>query len=454
MESIISKSRRLSILLIMPDANIHRLHLGPLKVSFREAPLTLTTLAALVPPEINASITIIDESVQRIPFEGEFDLVGISCLTGTAFRAYEIADQFKKKGVTVVLGGVHVTLRPEEAKMHAHSIVIGFAEATWPVLLRDAMNGGVKTVYKSDKVHLKKLPFPRRDLQKKYGYIAPNTVFATRGCKRSCDFCTVASVPFGWHTRPIHEVIDEIRHIDSGRFVFNDVSIAEDREYAQALFSAMIPLRKKWGGLATIDITKDSELLELMRKSGCVYLLIGFETLRPEGLAAINKGFNSRTDYGDAMEKLHAMGIIVQGCFILGLDHDDQDVFPRTVQAVNDLKIDIPRFAIYTPYPGTEAFNRLKKENRILHEYWPHYDTQHVVFRPKRMTPEELDNGFRWTYDKTFKVRSIAARTLGSRHTPIAFLGNLAYKIYVRRLQKDCKRHFSKGNSAAQPCHM
>jgi radical SAM superfamily enzyme YgiQ (UPF0313 family) len=443
--SAVSCSARMRLLLIMPDANIHRLSLGPIKMSFREAPLTLTTLAALVPSELNADITIVDESIQSIPFNKQFDLVGISCLTGTAYRAYEIADRFRSAGAKVVLGGVHATLRPDEAKLHADAVVLGFAESTWPELLRDLVTGGLKRVYANDSVDLSQLPIPRRDLQKRFGYMAPNTVFATRGCKGACEFCSVAAVPFGWHTRPVHEVIDEIRQIRSNRIVFNDVSITEDREYARELFAAMVPLKKKWGGLATVGITADDELLGLMRESGCIYLLIGFETLERKGLAGINKDFNSQVDYASAVQKLQSLGIIVQGCFILGLDHDQKNVFEKTVQAVNDLKIDIPRFAIYTPYPETQAFKRLKEAGRLLHEYWPHYDTQHVVFQPENMTPQELDAGFRWAYRQTFSMASIARRTLGSKHFAISFLGNVAYKLYVRRLQTDVTRIHPEG---------
>ena len=434
------KTRQTKILLVMPDAHIHCVSIRPVKMSFREAPLTLTTLAALVPSELHADIRIVDESVQPVPFNEEFDIVGISCLTGTAFRAYEIADRFRLAGARVVLGGVHVTLRPEEAGQHADAVVLGFSETTWPQLLRDFLNGGIKSVYRSGSVDISGLPPPRRDLQKRFGYMAPNTVFATRGCRKSCNFCTIASVPFGWHTRPVSEVIDEIRRIRSRRIVFNDVSITEDRQYACELFSGLAPLRKKWGGLATISIAEDDELLGLMKRSGCIYLLIGFETLGRNALAGINKSFNNNTDYRRATAKLRRLGIIVQGCFILGLDHDEGSVFERTVSAVNDLKIDIPRFAIYTPYPETQAFRQLKRENRLLHEYWPHYDTQHVVFRPARMSPEELDSGFRWTYRRAFSLGSIVRRTLGSRHFPITFLGNLAYRIYVRRLQEDTAR--------------
>jgi radical SAM superfamily enzyme YgiQ (UPF0313 family) len=425
------------ILLILPDGRIHKLKIGPLTVSFREAPLTLTTLAGLIPSDMNAQVRIVDESVgTRIPFQESFDLVGISCITGTATRAYEIADRFMKQKTTVVLGGFHVTLMPEEAGKHADSVVLGFAEEAWPRLLRDFANQSLKPVYRGGEGWLSNLPFPRRDLQKRFGYMAPNTVFATRGCKGKCDFCAIPAAKVAWQTRPIGDVIDEIKRIRSKRIVFNDVSIAEDPEYAKELFKAMVPLRRKWGGLATTRIVQDEEMLDLMHESGCIYLLIGFESLEDRSLSCINKGFNRAEHYRSVVERLHEKGITIQGCFIFGLDEDETHVFEQTVDCVNELTIDIPRYAIYTPYPGTKAFQRLKAEDRILHENWAYYDTQHVVFEPKNMTVRQLEQGFRWAYQETFRLNSVLQRTVGSgRYFPITFLGNLAYKIYLRRLR-------------------
>ena len=431
----------MKLLLILPNANIHKLKWGRRSISFREAPLTLTTLAALVPSELNADVKIIDESIEEIPFEEHYDLVGISCLTGTVTRAYAIADFFMKKGSTVVLGGVHVSLMPQEAVKHAHSIVIGFAEQTWPQMLRDYSSGTLKRIYADSGNNIQGLPSPRRDLQKKFGYLNPHTVFATRGCKKSCDFCTVSAVPFGWNTRPVAEVIDEVRGIKAKRIVFNDVSLLEDREYAKELFTALIPLKKLWGGLCTTQIGHDEEMLDLMRRSGCVYLLIGFESVSNQALYAIKKGFNNSDNYHRLVKSLHARGIIIQGCFVFGFDNDDKRVFRKTVEAVNHLKIDIPRYAIYTPYPKTKAYKRLKAERRLLHENCEYYDTQHVVFQPAQMSPRELDEGFKWAYRETFRLGSIHKRIMGSGNSfLIKFFGNLAYKLYVRRLYTDQDR--------------
>ena len=430
----IAPSSRLRILLVMPNANIHHLRLGRHRISFREAPLTLTTLASLVPETLGASLTLVDESIDTIPFDRTFDLVAISCLTGTAPRAYEIADRFRASGTTVVLGGVHVSLRPEEAAAHADSIVVGFAEETWPRLLRDVAAGCLQGRYEQGEVSLVGLPDPRRDLQRRFGYTMPQTVFATRGCHRRCAFCTIPAVPFGWHTRPVAEVVDEVSRLPHRRFAFNDVNLVSDRDYAMELFSALAPLKKKWGGLAPVDLADDDELLDLARDSGCQYLLLGFESIRQSSLGNIQKGFNHARNYHRAMQAFHARDIVIQGCFIFGMDGDDPSIFADTVEAIDALGVDIPRFAIYTPYPGTDAFAALKAQDRILHEQWQYYDTQHVVFEPTGMSPSALYEGFRWAYGQTFGTRSLLRRTLTSPHPVITLLGNTAYRLYVSRL--------------------
>ncbi len=425
----------LKLLLVLPDGRIHKLKFGPLNISFREAPLTATMLAALIPPDVDANVEIVDESVDTVPFDKHYDLVGISCLTGTSTRAYEIADRFRMKGAAIVLGGVHVTLMPDEAKQHADAIVTGFAEQTWGQLLRDFVNNRLQPVYKSDTTNLDSLPCPQRNLQRRFGYMIPNTVMVTRGCRGGCDFCSVPAAKFGWRTRPVHEVIDEIRQIKARRIAISDVHLTEEPEYAKEFFKALIPLKKAWGGLASTRIGEDEELLNLMHRSGCKFLLIGFESINSGSLATIHKRFNNVAQYQEFVKKLHERNIIIQGCFIFGLDQDDKSVFANTVDVINQLKIDIPRYAIYTPYPGTKAFKRLEAEHRLLHYHWEYYDTQHVVFVPNKMLPQELDDGFKWAYKETYQLLPTLKRTWGSgTNFPITFVGNLAYKLYIKRL--------------------
>ncbi len=443
-----NKSPRKKLLILLPNGNIHKLVIPPfLEISFREAPLTATMLAALVPTDLDFDITICDESVSRVPQDHYFDLVAISVITGTAYNGYRWADFFRKKGSTVVIGGVHATLLPEEAAKYADSIVIGFAEETFPELCRDFMAGSLKKTYHQIGSNLKNLPIPRRDLQKRFGYMMPNTIFATRGCKNNCEFCAVVGAKFGWQTRPIGEVIDEIRKMNVSRFAMNDVSLCEDREYALELFQALKPLKKKWGGLMTTKVTSDDELMDALAESGCCYMLLGFESVMQRSLYQINKNFNNAENYFQVCNALHGRKIVIQGCFIFGLDGETPDLFQDTIDAVNELRIDIPRYALFTPFPGTEAYQRMKSEQRLLHENWAFYDTQHVVIQPSGMTPEELDRGFRSAWEKTFSLSSVWHRTSVQRRMyPVSVVGNLAYQLYIRRLKHDQHRFPTEGN--------
>ncbi|MDT8389976.1 MAG: radical SAM protein [Lentisphaeria bacterium] len=430
----------LRLLLIMPAAGVHRLRVGRRWMSLREAPLTLTTLAALVPPELDVDCRLIDESVDPLPKEyatGEWDLVGISCLTGTAPRAYALADQFRKRGIPVILGGVHVTLLPDEARAHADAIVTGFAERAWPRLLKDFSVGRLAPRYDGGHPPLADLPTPRRDLQRRGAYIMPDTVFATRGCRGGCDFCSVPAARFGWGTRPVQDVAREVAALRGRRFAFNDVNLTDDRDYALALFRELAPLRKKWGGLATTRVADDPELLTALERAGCVYLLLGFESVTGEGLAAMGKSFNQVDHYRRTVDRLHARGVTVQGCFIFGLDTDTPAVFSDTTRMVQKLGVDIPRYAVYTPYPGTKAFRRLERDGRLLHQNWAYYDTQHVVFTPAGMSPRELDTGFVDAYRRTFSIGAILSRVARSPHPLVTLTGSVAYRRYIARLLRE-----------------
>lgn len=430
----------MKVLLIMADAQMHKFHLGTHVRSAREAPLSLTTLAALTPDRPDIEYTLVDESVDKVPLDLQADLVGISILTGTARRGYALADHFRSRGIPVVLGGAHATLLPEEARQYADSVVVGMAERIWPRLIEDFEAGRLQPEYREpepDGDYAAGIPTPRWDLQRKSGYMMPYTVHATRGCVHNCDFCSVRGIWKKFQRRPVADVVRDIAAVPARRFVLNDVSPFDDLDYAKELLSAMIPLGKKWGGLATTRITDDPELFDLLQQSGCSYLLIGFESVNQRALKQIAKGFNKSTDYKTLMQRLHDAHIVVQGCFVFGFDHDTPDVFAATVAEVQDLKIDIPRYSMYTPYPATPLFQRLETEGRILSYDWADYDTMHVVIRPKQMSPAQLYEGFRWAYKETFKLRNILERTLATgRNFPITFMGNLTYRLFVKRLER------------------
>ena len=432
----------MKIAILQPRGPLYKNKSGSFKKSLMYAPLTLTTLAALVPAELNAEIKIVDEGVEDIDPNLEADLVAITAITGTSRRAYKFAEKFRSRGITVVMGGVHATLVPEEVAEHADSVVVGYAEKNWPQLLRDFKAGTMKKIYYQDPNHsLAGMPFPRRDMLKKKGYTTIFSIEAARGCLNNCDFCVV---PAAWgrklYQKPVDEVIAEIKQMKAKHLIFIDLSPTEDVKYAKELYNAMIPLKLKWLGLSTTKISHDNELLQLAAKSGCKGLLIGFESVDQKTLINANKGFNSVSKYYDLVEKLHSHGIGVNGCFVFGFDNDTKETFKETVEFVQKAKIDLPRYAIYTPFPGTAVHKKLKEEGRIIEDNWSLYDAQHCVFQPKQMTPKELEDGARWAWRETYKLKSIYKRLMGSRTlTYVTLPLNLAYRHYANNLHKYTK---------------
>ncbi|MEO8379314.1 MAG: radical SAM protein [Acidobacteriota bacterium] len=426
------------ILLISPRGPLYRHGTGIWKKSLRYQPLTLTTLASLIPPELDAEVVLMDEGIRDLDLDAPADLVGISAITGTAPRSYELAAHYRARGIPVVIGGVHATLMPDEVMQHADATVVGYAEETWPQLLRDFAAGRLQRRYdQSPHLKLDNLPRPRRELLPAKDYITPHTIEATRGCIHKCEFCVVPSAWGRPLQKPVADVIDDIRQMRPRKLIFLDLNLISDTAYAKELFRALIPLRLRWGGLATTMIAWDDELLDLAAESGCAGLLLGFESLSDGALAESRKQFSSRMEYRTVIEKLHARRIAIQGCFVFGFDDDDHDVFARTAQFAIDAHIDLPRFAILTPFPGTPLYARLAKEGRILTTDWSCYDGQHVVYRPARMTAEELLRGTERAWKTTYSYRGIFKRLAGSRvQLPLAIPTNIGYRFYAHHLNQ------------------
>ena len=349
--------------------------------------LGLLTVAALCPP--STEIKLIEDEYEDICYEGDTDLVGISLLTLNARRAYEISDNFRLRNIPVVLGGMHVTACPDEALHHADSIVIGEAEDTWPGLLKDFSNDKLKKVYKSsNSSDLSNLPFPRRDLVDKKKYITVNTVQASRGCPFSCEFCSITSL-FGSKTRfrPIEEVIEEIKSLEGDIFLLNDDNLAQKSDYYKEFFSKIIPLKKKWVGEASWNITKNDEVLDLLEKSGCRGLIIGFESLEPQiGVKKIISSGNKDLLYKEVVKKLHDRKIHVIGAFIFGFDNDSLSTFTKTLDFVLKSHIDAAQLNILVPYPGTRLHKRLEREGRIFERDWNKYMSCNLCFELKNMS--------------------------------------------------------------------
>lgn len=433
----------MNITLITPQSDLYK-RKGIFNKSLRYAPLTMTTLAALAPKEVNPKFTLIDEGVEDLNLDTiDADLAGITCITPTAYRTYKIADTLRKKGIKVVIGGVHATLMPNEVMRHADAIVMGYADTAWPALLKDFKKGKLKKKYVQEKNFIfRDVPEPRRDLLKENGYLTINTVQASRGCPYHCLFCVVPVTWPGIYYRPVKEVIAEIEKLEGDTFLFLDLSPMEDTRYVKELFRELIPLKKKWGGLSTINIAKDREKLKLASQSGCRGLLIGYESVMPQTISEIGKPFNNPQDYLKYTKLLHDHGIAINACFVLGLDGDDKSVFERTVEYVIKAAIDLPRFSVVTPFPGTPFFYRMKKNNRLLHEDWRYYTGQNVVINPKQMRPDELQEGLFWTWKNTYSISSISKRIFASSaaHSKTVFsllaMANLGYRFYSKFLPK------------------
>ena len=366
---------------------------------FRLPCLALLKVAALTPPDWH--VTIIDEKIETLDLDQEADLVGITTMTTTVQRGYEIADHFRQQGVKVVMGGMHVSALPDEALHHCDSVVVAEAEGLWPELLRDFAQDALQPVYKHDGLlpPLTALPCPDWALYRSKPYLPVHFVETTRGCPIDCEFCSVTSTFGGrYRNRPHDEVLSELRALRpfKGRFVlencvlFVDDNIVSNRAYARELLTRVAELKIRWFGQASVNIASDPELLTLCQKSGCVGLFLGFETLSPATLASIGKRVNRPSEYYDVVRKIHDHGIGIDGSFVFGFDTDDDGVFERALEFVLQAKIEVVYFSILTPYPGTRLYERLARENRILTRDWSCYDANHVVYRPKNFTPDEL----------------------------------------------------------------
>jgi radical SAM superfamily enzyme YgiQ (UPF0313 family) len=433
-------NEKLKIVLISPKGPLYRHRGGIFGRSLRYMPLTLPTLTALVPPELNAAVECLDEGISDVDPAGvEADLIGMTVITGTAMRAYELAAAFRKRKIPVVLGGPHVTLIPDDAQPHGEAIVVGYAEDEWPRLLRDFVAGHMQARYQqAASLDLAGRPLPDRRVLDRRRYLTDHVFEATRGCVHNCSFCVV---PAAWgrkpFQKPVEEIVTDIRRQRARRAIFIDLNLIADKPYAERLFGALVPLSIEWYGLATTLLCDDLPLLDLAARSGCRGLLMGLESIEQRNLRDNHKSFNDPSRYRDVVERLHARRIALQGCFVFGLDEDTPDVFLKTARFAVEAKIDLPRFAIVTPFPGTALYNELNAQGRVLTRNWELYDGQHVVFQPAQMTVKQLQEGTEQAWKYAYRFSNMAFRL---RHTAapwhVAALTNLGYRHYAHNLHR------------------
>jgi radical SAM superfamily enzyme YgiQ (UPF0313 family) len=363
--------------------------------------LAIPTLVSLTPQ--HHEIRIFDENIESIDYSWKADLVGISVRTMFAPRAYAISETYRKRGVRTVLGGIHPSMCPEEAIQHCDSVVIGEAESVWGTLLEDAENGALKSRYEAGtRADLTASPVPVRSLLSREKYLL-DLVQTTKGCPFHCEFCSVYAFDGQKiRNRTVEQVIKEVEDVthSSAKYkkkkviFFADDNFIANKQFTRELCSALAPHNINWMCQASVDISKEDDLLALMRESGCGAVFIGFESISKQNLATMHKGINLRYDFLEAIKKIQSYGILVHASFIVGYDFDTPSAFDELTAFIQESHLLMPLINILTPFPGTQLFSRLEKEGRILHKDWTKFDAKHVVFSPSSMSPAALSEGY------------------------------------------------------------
>lgn len=390
-------------------------------------PLGLATLAGYNDP--TDDITIEDEHVEDLHLDDEPDLVVIQVYITSAYRAYEIADHYRARGAYVVLGGLHVTALPDEAAAHADTIFLGPGEDTWPQFLADWRAGHPLTRYQSTVRTLANVPPPRRDLIKRHLYLVPNSIVVSRGCPHSCDFCYKDAFFQGgksFYTQRVDDALAEIERLPGRHLYFLDDHLFGNPRFARALFDGMRGMGRLWQAAGTVQTILKPGLMEAAAAAGLRSLFVGFETLNPQNLHDQHKIQNLNRDYDAAIRRLHDLGIMINGSFVFGMDHDDPGVFARTVEWAITQGIETATFHILTPYPGTRLYQRLADQGRITSANWDLYDTRHAVFQPANMSADQLETGYWQAYRDFYRWGSIW-RAASVKSTGWECLRHLAY---------------------------
>ncbi len=394
--------------------------------------LALTSIAATTPKHWD--VRYWDENLLdgRPPFAPMPEAVGITVHLTFAKRAFELAEWYRSRGSKVVLGGLHVLSCPDECAPHADALAIGDGVPLWPSILSDVESGRLKTRYTAAfDSDYRQDPPPRRSILPRSGFLTATSLIATRGCHNRCGFCYLASdgLRMPYRMRDPRQIAAEFAAGAEPYGVFVDNNLGSNREYLRELCRALRPLDKIWSAAVSIDVTDDPALVRIMALAGCTGVFVGFESLTDENLADARKKTPKAGDYARRVRILHENGIQVNGSFVLGFDHDRKDVFARTAEWIEENRLECSTFHILTPYPATPLFRQMEAEGRLLHRDWSLYDTAHAVFRPKHMSPEELEQGYAWMYESLFSHASIWRRRPADWRAVAPYLaGSYLYK--------------------------
>ncbi|MBN1429711.1 MAG: B12-binding domain-containing radical SAM protein [Anaerolineae bacterium] len=398
-------------------------------------PLGLATLAGYLDP--NDEIDIQDEHVEVLNLDDVPDIVVIQVYITSAYRAYDLADHYRALGAHVCLGGVHTTSLPEEAARHADTIFIGPGEDTWPAFLSDFRAGHPNTIYRSTRRTLLGMPPARRDLIKRHLYLVPNSIVVSRGCPHACDFCYKEAFFRGgrsFYVQAVDDALAEIERLPGRHLYFLDDHLFGNPRFADALFDGMRGMGRLWQAAGTVRSILQGDLIEKAAQAGLRSLFVGFETLDANSLREQNKTQNLGRDYTASIRRLHDLGVMVNGSFVFGMDHDDETVFDRTVEWAVEQGVETATFHILTPYPGTALHQRMAAEGRITSHDWDRYDTRHVVYQPIGMSPEVLEAGYWRAYHDFYRWGSILTGAL-TKETVEGTLRHLAYAIGWKKLE-------------------
>ncbi len=396
--------------------------------------LTLAAIYSLIPQGVFSKIDVIDENSQKVNYDKEkYDLVMLSFETSSSATAYRHCAEFKKRGAYTVCGGYHATALPDEAAAHCDTVIIGPAEISIPSFIKDFVKGTPQKFYKNYDICATDFTIPARDKITKRKKLAIPAVVADRGCNNCCKYCSMRTM---WKSnpRPVESVVEEIKALKSKQVIFYDPNFFGKREYALELMQALKPLKILWASNATADFGYDHELMQAAYESGCRGVLIGLESLNSQSLTGAAKRFRTPDKYEEIIKNIHSHNISVNGCFVLGFDHDTEEELLALPERVDKLGLDMCRFAVLTPYPGTKQYEEYERAGRLLTKDWSRYNQNNAVFRPTNMTPERLNEIYRQVWKESYTWKRVLRRTFSSpwRKKPYIFIllgANIGFKF-------------------------